>query len=101
LTRTVRPWGSIASIGLAGGSELHTSVMPFILRGVSVLGITSANCPMERRQRTWRRLAGDLRPRHLESIVSATIELEDLGAAFDRILSGQHMGRIVVRINHN
>lgn len=101
LTRTVKPWGNIASIGLAGGSELHTTVMPFILRGVSVLGITSANCPMERRQRAWQRLAGDLRPRHLESIVSETIDLKDLATAFDRILSGQLLGRIVVRINHN
>ena len=46
LTRTVSLWGNIASIGLAGGSELHTTVMPFILRGVSLLGISSANCPM-------------------------------------------------------
>ncbi len=101
LTRTVKPWGCIASIGMAGGSELHTTVMPFILRGVSVLGITSSNCPMVRRQRIWQRLAGELRPRHLKHIVSDTIDLDGLGAAFDRVLAGQHKGRIVVRINHN
>jgi NADPH2:quinone reductase len=99
LTRTVRPWGSIASIGLAGGAELHTSVMPFILRGISILGITSANCPMPRRRHIWQRLAGDLRPRCLDSIVSAVIDLDGLPAAFERILSGGHRGRIVVRID--
>mgnify|MGYP001813287233 FL=1 len=98
LTRTVKPWGSIASIGLAGGSELHTTVMPFILRGVSILGITSTNCPMSRRRRVWQRLASDLRPRHLYSIVEATIGLDGLQAAFERILSGRHRGRTVVRI---
>ena len=98
LTRSVRPWGSIASIGLAGGSELHTTVMPFILRGVSILGITSTNCPMSRRRRVWQRLASDLRPRHLDSIVEATIGLDGLQAAFERILSGRHRGRTVVRI---
>jgi NADPH2:quinone reductase len=98
LTRTVKPWGSIASIGLAGGSELQASVMPFILRGISLLGITSANCPMPRRRHVWQRLAGDLRPRHLDRIVEATIDFDDLPAAFGRILDGGHRGRTVVRI---
>jgi len=98
LTRTVQPWGSIASIGLAGGSELHMTVMPFILRGVSILGITSANCPMAWRRKIWQRLAADLRPAHLEKIVSGTILLKDLPNAFDAILSGQHRGRVVVQI---
>ena len=97
LTRSVKPWGSIASIGLAGGSELHTTVMPFILRGVSILGITSANCPMARRRHVWQRLATDLRPRHLDAIVEATIGLDELPDAFDRILCGRHRGRTVVR----
>lgn len=99
LTRTVKPWGSIASIGLAGGSELQTSVMPFILRGISLLGITSANCPMPRRRHVWQRLAGDLRPRHLDRIVEATLEFAELPAAFARILDGGHRGRTVVRID--
>jgi len=98
LTRTVQPWGSVASIGLAGGSELHMTVMPFILRGVSILGITSANCPMAWRRKIWQRLAADLRPAHLEKIVSGTISLKDLPNAFDAILSGQHRGRVVVQI---
>lgn len=98
LTRTVRPWGSIASIGLVGGVELNTTVMPFILRGISLLGITSANCPMQRRRHIWQRLATDLRPRYLDSIIEATIDFDELPGAFDRILSGQHRGRTVVRI---
>jgi NADPH2:quinone reductase len=98
LTRSVKPWGSIASIGLAGGSELHTTVMPFILRGISILGITSANCPMPRRRRLWQRLATDLRPRHLDAIVEATIAFDALPAAFEHLLSGTQLGRTVVRI---
>ena len=98
LTRTVKPWGSIASIGMAGGSELDTTVMPFILRGVSILGITSANCPMQRRRRIWQCLAGDLGPRHLDAIVSGVVGLDDLPAVFGQLLSGQHRGRTVVQL---
>jgi len=98
LTRTVRPWGSIAGIGMAGGVELRTTVMPFILRGVSLLGITAANCPMDVRRRLWARLAGDLRPAHLESIVSEVVGLEDLPAVFEKLLSRRHTGRTVVRL---
>jgi len=96
LTRTVKPWGNIASIGMAGGTELHTTVMPFILRGVSILGITSANCPMERRKQIWKRLVTDLQPRHLDRIVAGTVGLDELPAMCGKILSGQHRGRYVV-----
>lgn len=98
LTRTVRPWGSIASIGMAGGMELKTTVMPFILRGVSLLGITSANCPMSRRRRIWQRLVEDLKPQHLEAIVSGVVTLDELPDVFAALLSGQHRGRTVVRL---
>jgi acrylyl-CoA reductase (NADPH) len=73
--------------------------MPFILRGVSILGITSANCPMQRRRHVWQRLATDLRPRHLDVIVEATIDFDELPAAFERILSGMHCGRTVVKVD--
>jgi len=96
LTRTVQPWGSIASIGLAGGVELHTTVMPFILRGVSVLGITSANCSMDRRRKIWDRLVTDLKPQHLDRIVAGTVRLDELQAVFEKVLAGQHRGRYVV-----
>jgi acrylyl-CoA reductase (NADPH) len=98
LLQTVGPWGSIASIGMAGGSELHTTVMPMILRGVSMLGITSANCPMEWRVRLWDRLATDLRPRHLDEIVTEIIRLEDLPRSFETLLAGSHRGRFVVAL---
>jgi NADPH2:quinone reductase len=98
LLQTVGPWGNIASIGMAGGSELHTTVMPMILRGVSMLGITSANCPMDRRMRLWGRLATDLRPAHLTEIVTEVIRLEDLPRSFEALLAGNHTGRFVVAL---
>ena len=98
LISSTRPWGNIASIGMAGGSECHTTVMPFILRGVSVLGITSANCPMERRLRVWQRLVSDLQPGHLQQIVAGEVSLDDLPAVFERLLQGEHQGRFVVKI---
>ena len=96
LIRTVQPWGSIASIGLAGGAELHTTVMPFILRGVSILGITSANCPMQRRLKVWQRLVTDLQPQHLASIVAGQVTLDELPSVFEKLLSGEHHGRYIV-----
>jgi acrylyl-CoA reductase (NADPH) len=98
LTRTVQPWGSIASIGLAGGVELHTTVMPFILRGVSILGITSANCPMDRRRKVWNRLVTDLKPKHLNRIVAGTVTIDELPRVFETVLSSQHQGRYVVKL---
>ncbi len=99
LLRTTVPWGSIASIGLAGGHELDTTVMPFILRGVSLLGITSANCPRWRREQVWTRLADEWRPRHLDAIVAGTVGLDDLPGVFERLLAGEARGRTVVRID--
>ncbi|MEN8178694.1 MAG: oxidoreductase [Pseudomonadota bacterium] len=98
ITRTVKPWGSIASIGLAGGHQLSTTVMPFILRGVSLLGINSSGCPYEIRQELWQRLATDLHPRHLDEIASQTISLEQLPETFEQMLNGMTTGRIVVQI---
>jgi NADPH2:quinone reductase len=98
LTRTVVPWGNIASVGLAGGSELHTTVMPFILRGVSLLGITSSGCPTELRHKLWQRLATDLAPKHLDKIVSQIAVLEDLPGIFENMLAGKTTGRTVIKI---
>jgi NADPH2:quinone reductase len=98
LVRTTAPWGSVASVGLAGGTEVETSVMPFILRGVSLIGITSANCPGERRRRVWQRLASDWYPPHLDALVAETVGLDDLDRVFERLLAGQAQGRTVVRI---
>src|SRR4029077_4534887 len=98
LTRTVDFWGNIASIGLAGGPELKTTVMPFILRGVSLLGINSSATPREWRLKVWERIGTDLRPRHLKQIVTRTIDFPQLPQAFAGYLDGSVTGRTVVRI---
>jgi len=98
LTRTTRPWGNIASVGMAGGSHLNTTVMPFILRGVSLLGITSSGCPTELRHKLWHRLATDLAPTHLDDIVSRVAALKDLPEIFDTLLAGASTGRTIIKI---
>jgi NADPH2:quinone reductase len=98
LTRTVDNWGNIASIGLAGGTELHTTVLPFILRGISLLGINSSATLRDQRLVVWGRIANDLAPRHLAKIASRTIAFEDLPGTFDAYLKGSVTGRTVVRI---
>lgn len=97
LTRTMRRGGCIASSGLTGGIRLHTTVMPFILRGVKLLGIDSAQCPMEVRRGVWRRLATDLKPAQLAGM-TRSITLEELPEAFATLLRGEVRGRYVVRI---
>jgi NADPH2:quinone reductase len=98
LTRTVDNWGNIASIGLAASHKLETTVMPFILRGVSLLGVNSSAMPRDVRVATWKRLATDLKPRHLDRIVTQTIGFDELPNAFDAFIKGRIMGRTVVKI---
>jgi acrylyl-CoA reductase (NADPH) len=98
LTRSVDFWGNIASIGMAGSAELKTTVMPFILRGVNLLGINSSATRREWRLAVWKRIATDLRPRHLERIVTRTIDFDELPGAFPAYLDGAVTGRTVVRI---
>ena len=98
LTRTVDFWGNIASIGLAAGPELKTTVMPFILRGVSLIGINSSATPREWRLKVWERIGSDLRPRHLKEIVTRTIDFAELPQAMPEYLAGAVTGRTVVRI---
>lgn len=98
LLRSTRLMGSVASIGMAAGSELHTSVMPFILRGVNLLGITSSNTPRALREQLWQRIATDLKPRHLDLIRTRIVELAQLPEVFAGYLQGQVRGRTVVRI---
>jgi NADPH2:quinone reductase len=98
LTRTIKPWGNIVSIGLAGGTKLTTTVMPFILRGVGLLGVSSSNCPLAWREPLWQRLGADLKPRHLDKITSDTVTLEQLPDVFQRMLSGKTRGRVVVSL---
>jgi acrylyl-CoA reductase (NADPH) len=98
LTRTVDYWGNIASIGLAASAELHTTVMPFILRGVSILGINSVATPRASRLEVWNRIATDLKPARLDRIANRVVDFADLPAQFDDYLKGRVMGRTVVRI---
>ncbi len=98
LTRTMNPHGLIASFGNAGGIELKTNVLPFILRGVRLIGVDSAATPMPLRRKVWQRLATDLKPRHLADIAN-TITLNDLGVYFDKMFKGAIRGRAVVRVS--
>ena len=98
LTRTVRPWGNIASIGLAASAELTTTVMPFILRNVSLIGV-NMEVPRKLRRRIWERLDTDLRPRRPELIATREVTLEELPDCFDGYLAGAVTGRTVVRMD--
>jgi len=97
MASTMRQGGTIASIGLAASTALNTTVMPFILRGVSLLGIDSGYIGEPYRSSVWKRLAGDLRPRHLDA-VTRTIPFEALPGLFDDFLQGRAHGRVVVEI---
>lgn len=99
ILRCTQPWGNVAAIGLAAGYELNTTVMPFILRGVNLLGINSAGCGPELRSEVWQRLATDLKPRHLQDILTQEVSLEQLPEIFPLMLEGQTHGRILVRID--
>ncbi len=98
LTKTTSPWGSIANSGLTGGVDLRLTVIPFILRGVSILGIDSVTCPMPLRRDVWRRLATDMKPPNLADI-GREIGLGGLPDAFDTLLAGKARGRFVVNVD--
>jgi len=97
LTRTMQSEGLIASFGNAGGIDFKTTVLPFILRGVRLIGVNSGETPMPLRRKIWGRLASDLKPRRLAAIAH-DITLEALPAYFDKMLKGQIRGRAVVSL---
>jgi len=94
--RTLRYGAAVAACGNTGGVKLPATVLPFILRGVSLLGIDSVQTPIEARRETWRRLADDLRPQHLDD--ANEISLDEVAPTLDAILKGELQGRTVVRI---
>ena len=98
LTRTMLYGGNIASIGLAASHELNTTVMPFILRAVCLLGINSVETPRDLRRAVWRRIGSDLKPQHLDTIGHRTITFDDLPQAFQDYIDGTVTGRTVVKI---
>ncbi|MDD2815017.1 MAG: oxidoreductase [Thiotrichaceae bacterium] len=99
LTRTVKPWGNIASIGLASSIQLNTTVMPFILRAVSLLGINSTDVPPALRQKVWQRLASDLRPQHFDKIITREVSLDEVPSVVGAYVSNQITGRAIVKIS--
>jgi len=98
LTRTVGWWGNIASIGNAASPKLETTVFPFILRGINLLGINSMATPMPLRRQVWDRIGTDLKPSKLDLILSQEVAFEDLPPVFEQMIDGKIRGRTVVRI---
>ena len=94
----VVPYGNVAICGNAGGIAFDSTVMPFIIRGVSLLGIASAGTARDLRERVWQHLADDWKPRHLDRIATDEVTLQQLPAVFDRMLAGQSFGRTLVRV---
>ena len=99
ITRVIEPWGNIASCGMAGGHGLHTTVFPFILRGVSLLGVSSTNCSIEVRRKLWDRLGNEWKPPHLDEIIREEVTMDSMGPVFDTLLAGGARGRSVVKID--
>ena len=97
LTRTMQQNGVIAAFGNAGGIELKTTVLPFILRGVRLLGVDTGYTPMPLRRKVWERLASDLKPRHLDAIAHR-IALAEVPAYCSQMLAGRIRGRAVVAL---
>src|SRR5690242_13621407 len=95
---STRYGGAVAACGNTGGVKLPTTVLPFILRGVSLLGVDSVQTPIAERKETWRRLADDLRPPHLEDAIARETDLDGLEDALTRILKGEVSGRTIVRL---
>ena len=97
--RTTRYGGSVAASGLTGGSDLHTTVMPFILRGVNLLGIDTVQVDLSSRIAMWERIASDLKPTWLDTQDSTVLGLGELGPSLDAILKGDVKGRLLVDPN--
>ncbi len=96
LIRHVSPWGNVACVGLAASPALDATVMPLILRGVSLLGASSTNCPMSLRAEIWSRLGADLKPPSLDRIVSRTVRLADVIPACWTLMNRTALGRVLV-----
>jgi acrylyl-CoA reductase (NADPH) len=98
ILRQLQRGGCVTAVGLAGGAELHTTVHPFILRGVSLVGISSVYMPLERRRAAWMRLAREL-PMEILDSMTQTARLDDVLAFSERMMSGKIRGRVVIDVN--
>src|SRR4051812_12042976 len=96
--RSLRYGGAVAACGNTGGAKLPATVLPFILRGVSLLGVDSVQTPIKERTETWRRLATDLRPPHLDDSLAHETDLDGLEDVLSKILRGEVSGRTVVAL---
>ncbi|MDQ0196361.1 acrylyl-CoA reductase family protein [Paenibacillus wynnii] len=91
--------GSVAASGLTGGTAVPTTVLPFILRGVNLLGIDSVACSAKKRLKVWQRMATDLKPAQLDTLVYREVTLDELPLALEDILKGNIRGRVLVRLS--
>jgi acrylyl-CoA reductase (NADPH) len=98
LLATTAPYGNVACCGLAASPKLDTTVMPFIIRGVNLLGVASAGTARDQRERVWQHLADDWKPAHLDLIHTRTLTMDALPALFEDMLAGRSFGRSVVQI---
>jgi acrylyl-CoA reductase (NADPH) len=96
--RSLRYGGAVAACGNTGGAKLPATVLPFILRGVALLGVDSVQTPIKERTETWRRLATDLRPPHLDDSLAHETDLDGLEHVLTKILAGEMSGRTVVAL---
>ncbi len=92
------PYGNVATAGLAASHDLPTTVMPFIIRGVSLLGVASAGTARDVREAVWAHLASDWKPAHLDTICTRETTLDGLPEVFRTMLAGQSFGRTLVRM---
>jgi len=99
LIRHIHLWGNVACIGMAGDHRYQATVFPLILRGVSLLGVSSANCPMAKRSTVWQRIGQELLPNNIDSIIHKEVALADIAPCFNEILERRHRGRILVNCN--
>lgn len=99
ISRVIDLWGNIAVCGMAGGIGLNATNLPMILRGVSLIGISSNNTPYDIRKILWDRIANEWRPQHFDRIVRTETNLDDLADTFDTLMSGNSLGRIVVDLS--
>ena len=95
----IAPYGNVAICGNAGGIAFDSTVMPFIIRGASLLGIASAGTARDIRDEVWQHLASDWKPQHLERIATHEISLDELPGVFAPMLAGDSFGRTLVRID--
>ncbi len=94
-----RMHGNVVSVGLVQSAQLSVSVMPFIVRGVNLLGVTSANCPMQTRRYIWRLLTSEMKPERLDRIANEAVGLSNLPTQFRRLLAGEVCGRVLVDLS--